>query len=180
VKISCNRATAELAVSGLPDTPPLYSSLRASSRPATGETDPRPGRRKSSRISFSGMLNDVRELVQGHPIRHNFENEDVILESPLERQETREDLWRGRSRGRKDKSAITRLGEAFGIDMHEDGEDDEDPSWKELQPGKSWHLFLLFQSNSIYQVNITSPYLSLYPWTCLLPSTLIMGLYNTD
>jgi hypothetical protein len=83
------------------------------------------------------MLNDVRELVQGHPTRHNLEHDPVILESPLERQETREDLSRGRSRGRRDKGAIARLGEAFGIDMHEDDEGDEDPSWKELQPGKS-------------------------------------------
>jgi hypothetical protein len=86
------------------------------------------------------MLNDVRGMVQGYPNRHNIENEGVILQPPLECQESDEADGRGRSRGRKDKGPIARLGEAFGIDMNDDDDDDDktvdDANWKELKPGE--------------------------------------------
>jgi hypothetical protein len=85
------------------------------------------------------MLNDVRGMVQGHPNRHNIENEGIILQPPLEHQESDEADGRGRSRGRKDKGPIARLGEAFGIDMDDDDDAknvDDDANWKELKPGE--------------------------------------------
>jgi hypothetical protein len=83
------------------------------------------------------MLNDVRGIVQGHPNRHNIENENITSPPPMERQEPDEADVRGRSRGRKDKGAIARLGEAFGIDLNDDDKTvDDDPNWKELKPGE--------------------------------------------
>lgn len=83
------------------------------------------------------MLHDVRGIVQGHPNRHNIENESATLSPPLERQESDDTDERGRSRGRKDKGAIARLGEVFGLDLDDDDKStDDDSSWKEFKPGK--------------------------------------------
>ncbi|KIM31493.1 hypothetical protein M408DRAFT_327686 [Serendipita vermifera MAFF 305830] len=124
-----------------PDTPPVYSSLVTPSRPDTADsgTDAKRTRRRSSRLSLSGMLHDVRGMVQGHPSRHNIENEGVSLPPPLERRESDESDERderGRSRGRKDKGTIARIGEVFGLDLDEDDKIvDDDSCWKELKPG---------------------------------------------
>jgi hypothetical protein len=124
------------------DTPPLYSSISATApnRPTTREpSESKATRQRSlSRLSLSGMLHDVKGIVQGHPSRHNVENERVGLPA-LERERTPEEGrdTRGRSRGRKDKNPMARIGEALGIDTHDedDDQDDGDTNWKELKPG---------------------------------------------
>ena len=123
------------------DTPPLYSSISVAppNRPTTGEpSESKATRRSSSRLSFSGMLNDVKGIMQGSPSRHIVDNERVRFHS-LERERTPEEgaHTRGRSRGRKDKGPMARIGEALGIDTHDDDDDndDGDTDWKELKPG---------------------------------------------
>lgn len=76
------------------------------------------------------MLQEMKDMVQGHPHRHNIEDENVVAEN--------DDLSlkRGRSQGRKEKGAIARIGEVLGIDgQDEEAAAENDPSWREFKPG---------------------------------------------
>ena len=151
------------------DTPPLYSSISVAppNRPTTGEpSESKATRRSSSRLSFSGMLNDVKGIMQGSPSRHIVDHDRVGFHT-LERERTPEEgaHTRGRSRGRKDKGPMARIGEALGIDTHDDDDDndDGDTDWKELKPGMM-ALVLALHALRHLQGYTTTLYLSL----CLL------------
>lgn len=143
------------------ESPPQYSSVAPTKRPTTVDsTLDRARRRRSARLSLSGMLQDVREIVQKHPNRHNVESESILISSPVERQETCDEVpdRRGRSRARKDKGALARLGEALGIDMDDDGDtDDDDTSWKEFKPG-TYHYPISFSLPSDLPPSIAADY----------------------
>ena len=139
-------------------------------------------RRRSTRLSLSGMLQDVREIVQKHPNRQNPEHESAFVSSPTERLDTSEDMpdSRGRTRARKEKGAIARLGEALGIDMDDDDTDDDDPSWKEFKPGEFCCLTLDEAILSRIQVHITILSLLLCPPTYRRALQQTMLMYSTN
>ncbi|KAG8789301.1 hypothetical protein FRC16_001242, partial [Serendipita sp. 398] len=118
--------------------PPMYSALSQTRRSATTghSTERKASNRRSARLSLSGMLQDMREIVQGHPTRRDMENQTAL---PPTFEDTIDDAIenRGRTRGRRDKSAMARLGEVLGIDMGDDNKDGEDEgsNWRELKPG---------------------------------------------
>ncbi len=114
---------------------PTESNQYVPRRTSTVQSDDSNSAHRPTSFHLSGVLNEVKEIVHGHPFRHHTEPKRILSPIGLEPGKSSHEFEDLRGRSRTRKGTIDRIGEVLGIER---GAAQSEPDWKEFQAG--WFL----------------------------------------